>query len=88
MNQMIQMLMQNKLQQIPQQMMNQMEMQLKRANPQAYQEFQQARKNNADPNQFLNKVTSRFSPKQQQQWNNMMGQFNQQQNNNGIDTQS
>ena len=25
-------------------------------NPQAYQEFQQARKNNEDPNQFLNKT--------------------------------
>ena len=44
-------------------------------NPQAYQEFQQARKNNDDPNEYLNKVVSGFSPEQKQQWDGMMTQF-------------
>ena len=45
-------------------------------NPQAYQEFQQARKNNQDPNEYFNKVYNQFSPEQQQNWNNIMSQFN------------
>ncbi len=68
--------MENKLQQIPQQTMNQLEQQLKRVNPQAYQEFQQAKKNNENPQEYLNKITNGFNPEQQQQWNNMMGMFN------------
>lgn len=44
-----------------------------------YQEFQQARKNNVDPNEYLNQVMGNFSPAQKQQWQQMMGQFNQQQ---------
>ena len=79
--QMLQMLMQNKLQQIPQQTMTQMENQLKRLNPQAYNEYQQARKNNDDPNEYLNRVVDGFNPQQKQQWNSMMGMFNQQPNN-------
>jgi hypothetical protein len=59
--------------------MNQLEQQLKARNPQAYQEFQQARKNKENPNEYLNKVVSGFSPEQQEQWNNMMGQFTNQQ---------
>ena len=43
MMQMIQMLIQNKVQQIPQNMMNQLEQQLKRQNPQAYKKYQEAR---------------------------------------------
>lgn len=82
MNQMLQMLMQNKLQQIPQQLMSQLENQLKRVNPQAYQEFQQARKNNDDPQEYLNKITNGFNDQQKQQWNSMMGQFNNTSNNN------
>lgn len=70
--------MQNRFQQMPQQLMSQLENQLKRVNPQAYQEFQQARKNNENPQEYLNKVTGGFNPQQRQQWNNMMGQFNQQ----------
>ena len=78
MNNFLQMIMQSRFQQMPQQLMSQLESQLKRVNPQAYQEFQQARKNNMDPNEFLNKTINNFNPQQRQQWNNMMGQFNQQ----------
>ncbi len=73
---MLQMLMQNKMQQIPQQLMNQMEQQLKRANPQVYQQFQQARKDNVNPQEYLDKVVGGFNPQQRQQWDNMMRQFN------------
>ena len=48
-------------------------MQLKRVNPQAYQQFQQARKNNEDPNEFLNNIVNNFSPEQRQQWQQLMG---------------
>ena len=47
-------------------------------NPQAYKEFQQARKDNVDPNEYLNKVTGNFNDKQRQSWNQMMSNFNQQ----------
>lgn len=83
MNNLIQMLLNQKMQQIPKNLMSQLESQLKRANPQAYKEFQQARKNNDDPNEYLNRVVNGFSPEQKQQWNTMMGQFNQ---NNGINS--
>ena len=76
MNGLIQMLMQNKLQQIPQGMMNQLEQQLKARNPQAFQEYQQARKNNVNPNEYLNKVTSRFNPQQKEQLQQMMNNIN------------
>ena len=79
MNNLLQMIFQQKLQQIPQGMMNQLEQQLKARNPQAYQEFQQARKNKENPNEYLNKVVGGFSPEQKEQWNNMMGQFTNQQ---------
>ena len=75
MMQMLEMLMQQKLQQIPQGMMNQLAQQLKRVNPQAYQEYQQARKSNADPNEYLNKVINGFNPEQKQQWQQIMGKF-------------
>ena len=75
MMQMLQMLMENKIQQIPQQTMLQLEQQLKRVNPQAYQEFQQAKKNNENPQEYLNKITNGFNPQQKQQWQNMMGQY-------------
>ena len=58
--------------------MNQLEQQLKRVNPQAYQEFQKARQNKENPNEYLNKIVNGFTPEQQQQWNAMMGQFQQQ----------
>ena len=78
MNNMLQMIMNNMMKQAPQKMMGQLEQQLKRVNPQAYQQFQKARQNNEDPNQFLNNITNGFNPQQRQQWNNMMGQFNNQ----------
>ena len=53
-----------------------MENQLKRVNPQAYNEFQQASKNNENPNEYLNKVIGGFSPEQRQQWDSMMKGIN------------
>lgn len=81
MNNIIQMMMQNMMKQAPQKMMNQLEQQLKRINPQAYQEFQTARKNNEDPNEYLNKIMNNFNPEQKQQWDTIMNNFN-----NGINT--
>ena len=51
-------------------------MQLKRVNPQAFQEFQQARKNNDNPQEYLNKITNGFNPQQKQQWDNLMSMIN------------
>ena len=76
MNQMIQMLLNQKIQQIPNGMMKQMESQLKRINPQAFNEFQQARKNNTNPNEYLNKIVGGFSPEKKQQWESMIGGIN------------
>ena len=81
MNNMLQMLFNQKMKQMPQQLMGQLERQLKVRNPQAYQEFQQARKNNINPQEYLNKVIGGFNPQQQREWNKMMGQFNQQNGN-------
>lgn len=53
--------------------MKQLENQLKRVSPEAYQEYQQARKNNDDPQEYLNRVVDNFSPQQKQQWQQMMG---------------
>jgi hypothetical protein len=53
-------------------------MQLKMRNPQAYNEFLQAKKDNVDPNEYLNKVIGGFNPQQKQQWEQMMNQMNQQ----------
>lgn len=78
MNGLIQMLVQNKLQQIPTQMMNQLEQQLKRTNPQAFKKYQEARKNN-NPNDLLNETVNGFNQNQRQQWDSMMGMFNNQQ---------
>ena len=75
MNGLIQMLMQNKLQKIPQQMMGQLEQQLKRTSPQAYQKYQEAKKNN-NPNDLLNETINGFNPNQRQEWDNMMNMFN------------
>lgn len=51
-------------------------------NPQAYKDFIQAKKDNVDPNEYLSKVVGGFNPQKRQQWDNMMGQFNQQNTNN------
>ena len=55
--------------------MRQLELQLKRANPQAYKRFQEAKENNEDPNQLLNETINGFNPQQKQQWEQIMGQF-------------
>ena len=86
MNQLLQMLFQQKMQQIPTGMMNQLENQLKRVNPQAFQEYQKARQNNENPNEFYNRTINAFNPQQKQQWNNMMNNLTHQQQN-GINTQ-
>ena len=76
MKQMLEMLMQQRMQQIPQGMMKQLEQQLKRINPQAFKEYQQARKNNDDPNEYLNKVVNGFNPQQRQTWDTMIKGIN------------
>lgn len=68
----MQMMLQQKFQQIPQQVMTQLEGQLKRVSPQAYQEYQQARKNN-NPEELLNQTVNGFNPQLRQQWDSMMG---------------
>lgn len=74
---MLQMLIQNKMRQIPQQMMGQLEQQLKRVSPQAFQSYQEARKNN-NPNDLLNKTVNGFNPNQRQQWDILMKSMNNQ----------
>lgn len=64
------------MRQAPQKMMGMLEQQLKRVNPQAYQMFQNARKNKQDPNQFLNQVIGGFNQQQREQWEQMMNQQN------------
>ena len=76
MNNLIKMLMNQKLQKIPQRLMSQLENQLKRTNPQAFKKYQEARKNN-NPNDLLNETINNFSPEQRQEWDNMMNMFNQ-----------
>ena len=56
--------------------MKQLEQQLKRTNPAAYKEFQQAKANNENPQEYLNKITNGFNQQQKQQWENMMNQIN------------
>ena len=75
MNNILQMLMNQKLQQIPQNLMNQLESNLKRRNPQAFKKYQEARKNN-NPNDLLNETINGFSPQQRQEWDKMMGMIN------------
>ena len=76
MNNLIQMLFQQKIQQIPQALMQNMEQQLKMRNPQAFKEYQQARKENKNPNEYLNEIVNKFSPEQKQQWDTMMKGIN------------
>ena len=53
-----------------------MEQQLKRVNPQEYKRFQEAKKNNQDPNEYLNSIVNGFSPEQKEQWNSMFTGIN------------
>jgi len=57
-------------------MMKQMENQLKRRNPQAFKQYQQARKNNVNPEDYLNQIVNGFSPEQKQQWDVFMKGIN------------
>ena len=75
MNGLLQMMMNMKFQQIPQQMMGQLENQLRAANPQAYQEFKKAKSEGKNPNEYLNEIVNNFSPQQKQQWGQLIGQF-------------
>ena len=56
-------------------MMVQLEQQLKRANPQAFKKYQEAKKNN-NPNDLLNETVSGFNSNQRQQWDSIMKMFN------------
>ena len=66
------MMMQNSMKQAPQKMMGQLEQQLKRINPQMYKDYQEARQNNVNPNEYLNKITNGFNQQQKDQWNNLI----------------
>ena len=49
---------------------------MKRQNPQAFQKYQQARKDN-NPQGLLDETVNNFNPQQRQQWDNFMSMFNQ-----------
>ena len=55
-------------------MMNQLEKQLKRTNPNAYTAYKNARSNNTNPNEFLNSITNNFNDTQKKQWDEMINQ--------------
>ena len=50
-------------------------MELKRTNPQGFKKYQEAKQNN-NPNDLLNETINGFNPQQRQQWDSMMGIFN------------
>ena len=64
------------MQQIPQQMIGQLEQQLKRLNPQAFKEYQEQKQNNVNPNEYLNRIVNGFNPEKRQSWNNMFNGIN------------
>ena len=76
MNNMLQMIMQQMMQGTTQKMTNQLEQQLKRINPQAFQEYQKAKQDNVNPNEYLNKITGGFNNQQKEQWNAMINGIN------------
>ena len=76
----LQMLLNQKIQQIPTGMMQKLESQLKRVNPQAFKEYQEAKQNKVNPNEYLNKITNNFNPQMKQQWESMMSGINSQKN--------
>ena len=41
-----------------------------------FNEYKQARKNNTDPNEYLNNVVNGFNPEQKQQWQSIMNGIN------------
>ena len=44
--------------------------------PQAFKDYQEAKQNNVNPNEYLNKITSGFNPQMKQQWDSMMKGIN------------
>ena len=77
MNNILQMLTGKIFQQAPQMLVKQLENRLKMTNPQVYKEFQEARQNNVDPQEYLNKITNGFNQQQKEQWNMLMNGINQ-----------
>ncbi len=63
-------------QRAPQMVMKQLESKLKMRNPQAFKEFQEARQNNINPQEYLNKITKGYNPQQQQEWEMFMKGIN------------
>ena len=45
-------------------------------NPQVYKEFQEARNNNINPNEYLEKITNGFNPEMKSRWDEMMRGIN------------
>lgn len=43
--------------------------------PQAFQMFEQARKDNSNPKDMLNKLTSQYTPEQRKNFTNMLHNF-------------
>ena len=41
-------------------------------NPQAFKELEEARKNNVDPQEYLNKITGAYSKEQKEEWDMLM----------------
>lgn len=48
--------------------------------PQAFKDYQEAKQNNVNPNEYLGKITSGFNPQMKQQWDYMMSGINSQRN--------
>ena len=58
-------------------------------NPQVFRQYQELRKNNGDPRQMLQQLTSNYTPEQQKQFAQFAGRFgitNEQLNQNGINS--
>ena len=45
-------------------------------NPQAYQEYQKAKNDGVDPNEYLNQITNGFSPERKDQWEQLINEIN------------
>lgn len=43
--------------------------------PQAFQIFEQARKNNSNPQEMLNELTKKYTPEQRKNFTNMLHNF-------------
>ena len=54
---------------------NDMMNQLKVRNPQAFNQFQELRKSNGNPQEFFNQITKGYSPEQKQQFSRFLNSF-------------